>query len=58
VRRHAEVSNQMRDAVSEYPGLSRTGTGHHQHGPIGGSHALSLGGIEAVEQRRIRDREG
>ena len=38
-------------AIGENPRFPRSGTGHHQNRSLGGSHCLTLGGVEIGEQR-------
>ncbi len=42
LRGHPPVTDQMGDPVGENPGLSRSGTRHHQDRALGGGHRLPL----------------
>ena len=50
---YSEITDQMGDAISEYPGFSRPGACDHQNWALGSGDGLSLRGVELGEQRGV-----
>ncbi len=48
--RHAQVADEVGDAVGEHPGLARARPGHHEQGPVRVRDRVGLHGVEPVEQ--------